>query len=254
MPSVTSVTHVTELGDGIVELRLDDAEHENRLSDQLCDELLARLAELSHRQDVKVLVLRGRPDVFCAGATMAALRRVLAGELHVKDLLLSRPVLDFPVPVIAAVEGHAVGGGLVLALCCDIVVAARERRYGMNFAGMGFTPAMGVTALLPAAVGSALASELTLTAKLYKGHELDGIGLFTHVVAADEVLDTALDLAERIAENPRHVLELCKESLALPRRQLLRQAMSREHLMHQVCFARPEVAEIVRDAYVGQSG
>ncbi len=245
------VIRIAELEPGIVEMTLDDAEHENRLSDRLCDEFLIALAQLAQQPTLKVVILRGRRDVFCAGATMEALQRVLSGQLHVKDLLLSRPMLTFPVPIIGALEGHAVGGGLVLALCCDLVVAASGKRYSMNFARMGFTPAMGTTALLPAAVGSNIAAEMMLTAKYYKGHEIDGMHLFNYVVPADQVFDTALDLAQRIAEKPRYVLELSKESLALPRRQLLQAAMSREHLMHQVCFSQAEVAAIIGETYVG---
>lgn len=245
------VVRIAELEPGIVEMTLDDAEHENRLSDRLCDEFLIALAHLAKQPDLKVVILRGRPDVFCAGATMEALQRVLSGQLHVKDLLLSRPMLNFPVPIIGALEGHAVGGGLVLALCCDLVVAASGKRYSMNFARMGFTPAMGTTALLPAAVGSTIAAEMMMTAKYYKGHEIDGMHLFNYVVPADQVFDIALDLAQRIAEKPRPVLELSKESLALPRRQLLQAAMSREHLMHKVCFSQAEVAAIIGETYVG---
>jgi polyketide biosynthesis enoyl-CoA hydratase PksI len=244
------VIRVDEVGAGIVELTLDDAEHGNRLSDRLCDELLAALAQLAQEPKLKVLLLRGRPEVFCAGATMQALHRVLSGTLHVKDLLLSRPMLDFPVPIVAALEGHAVGGGLVLALCCDLVVAARERRYSMNFAQMGFTPAMGATALLPAATSTGFAAETTLTARYYRGGDLDGRGFFNAVVPADEVYPTALEYAQRIADKPRHVLELVKESLAQPRRQLLREATAREHLMHRICFGRPEIAQIVAETYL----
>jgi polyketide biosynthesis enoyl-CoA hydratase PksI len=244
------VIRVDEIADGIVELTLDDAAHDNRLSDRLCDELLAALAQLAQQSQLKVLLLRGRPEVFCAGATMQALQRVLAGTLHVKDLLLSRPMLDFPVPIVGALEGHAVGGGLVLALCCDLVVAARGRRYSMNFAQMGFTPAMGATALLPAAAGTAFAAEATFTARYYRGGDLDGRGLFNAVVPAGEVYPTALRFARRIASKPRHVLELVKESLAQPRRQLLRGATTHEHLMHRICFGRPEVGQIVAETYL----
>lgn len=248
---MSQVVRVAELEPGIAGLTLDDAEHENRLSNRLCDELLAALARLAREPALKVLLVRGRPEVFCAGATVEALRRVLSGSLHVKDLLLSRPMLHFPVPIVGALEGHAVGGGLVLALCCDLVVAARERRYAMNFAGMGFTPAMGTTALLPAAVGGGVAAEMTLTAKYYRGREVEGSGLFNRVVPADRVFEVALELARRVAEKPRHVLELSKESLSLPRRRLLEAAMSHEHLMHRVCFGRPEAAAMIAENYVG---
>jgi polyketide biosynthesis enoyl-CoA hydratase PksI len=155
---MSQVIRIAELEPGIAELKLDDPEHDNRLSDRLCDELLVALAHLAEQPALKVVMLRGRPDVFCAGATMEALQRVLSGRLHVKDLLLSRPMLDFPLPIIGALEGHAVGGGLVLALCCDLIVAAHNKRYSMNFTRLGFTPAMGTTTLVPAAVGLGIAA------------------------------------------------------------------------------------------------
>lgn len=247
---MSRVVRTSDLEPGIVQLLLDDAAHENRLSDRLCDELLLALDDLSQRPDLKVVILRGRPDVFCAGATMEALQRVLAGHLAVKDLLLSRPMLDFPVPIIGALEGHAVGGGLVLALCCDVVVAARDKRYSMNFTRMGFTPAMGTTGLLPAAVGTNIAAEMTLTAKYYKGCEADKMHLFNYVLPVGEVFGKALEIARDIAGKPRHVLASIKDSLSLSRRQSLQLSMSREHLMHTVCFGQPEVAEIINETYV----
>lgn len=138
----------------------------------------------------------------------------------------------------------------MLALCCDILVASESSRYGVNFTNMGFTPGMGTTSLLPALVGHHFASEMMLTGKLYKGRELKGRGLFNYVVPAEEVLDVSLDIARRIAEKPRHVIEMLKETLSLPRRQALQEAVSREHLMHKICFSRSDTAAHIESTYL----
>lgn len=247
MPKTITIERAEE---HIFHLRIDDAANENRLSEELCSELMAGLSELAVEPELKVLILSGRKDVFCAGATLQALQQIARGDAAVKDLLLPGQILNFPAPIIAAVEGHAVGGGLVLALCCDLLVASESSRYGMNFTSLGFTPGMGATGLLPALVGHQFASEMFLTAKYYKGRELKNRGLFNYVVPAAEVWTVTLDLARRMAGKPKHVLEMVKNALALPRCLALQQAVSREHLMHEVCFSHPETAAIIAETYL----
>ncbi len=199
---MSATVHAERLEEGIVEVRIDDAEAQNRLSDRLCRELMAALAELRSDPTLKVVLLSGRPDVFCGGATLEALQSVSTGAVDVLDLLLPEQMLAFPVPIVGAITGHAVGGGFVLALCCDVMIAAETSRYGVNFTSLGFTPGMGATALLPALVGHHHAMEMMLTAKLYRGAELRERGLFNRVVPAAEVQAEALDLARRMAEKP----------------------------------------------------
>jgi polyketide biosynthesis enoyl-CoA hydratase PksI len=241
---------VTFTEEGIYQLNIDAAEQENRLSEELCTEFIAALGSLTREPSLKVLILTGGKDVFCAGATLEMLKQISSGSADVKDLLLPNQILSFPVPVIGALQGHALGGGLTLALCCDILVAAQGSRYGVNFTNMGFTPGMGTTSLLPALVGHHFASEMILSGKLYKGKELRDRGLFNYVVPSEEVMDVALDIARRIAEKPRHVIEMLKDTLSLPRRQALQEAMLREHLMHKVCFSRPDTAAHIEATYL----
>ncbi len=240
---------VTHLEDGIYEVQLNDVANQNRLSDAFNDELLATLDDLAQRRDLKVVLLTGQAEVFCAGAPLELLHDLLVGKREAKDLELPDRVLSFPLPVVAALQGHAVGGGLTLALCCDLLVAAENSRYGMNFTDMGFTPGIGTTVLLPAMVGHHFAAEMMMTAKLYKGRELQGRGLFNYVVEAEAVEGVALDLARRMAEKPRYVLELLKESMARPRCQTLQAAIEREHMMHKFCFEQPETAALIRENY-----
>jgi polyketide biosynthesis enoyl-CoA hydratase PksI len=240
---------VRPVEDGIFELNIHDPETQNRVTEELCDEMESALKQLSTEPALKVLVITGTKEVFCAGAAMDVLRKLSAGRSLV-ELTIPGQVLSFPVPVVAALEGHAVGGGLVLAICCDILVASESSRYGFNFTDMGFTPGMGTTALLPAMVGHSFAAEMLLTARFYKGRELAGRALFNHVVPSGEVLPVAWDLARRMAEKPRPVLEMLKGALAGPRRAALEQAFPAECAMHRACFSQPETWSIVNGNYL----
>lgn len=249
---MTAPTKLTAHGDGVYELAMDDAPNGNTLTVALCEALEDGLTEVAARRDARVVILSGRPDIFCAGAPAEILDALAAGApgLHVRDLALPDRLLSLPLPLIAAMRGHAVGGGLALALCCDMRIAAATSRYGVNFTDLGFTPGMGTTALLPALIGTAYANEMLMTGKLYKGRELAGLGLFNAVTTASDVAGEALMLARRVAEKPRHVLELLKETLAAPRRLALQTAMAREHLMHQICFSHSDTREAVRRHYL----
>lgn len=241
---------LTNLEDGIFQLTMDDPETENRLSEELCNEFMISLTRLATEPSLKVLIVSGRSDVFCAGATLNVIKQVASGNADVKDLSLPDRLLSFPVPIIAALQGHAVGGGVALALYCDILIASETSRYGVNFTTLGFTPGMGVLSVLPALVGHHFASEMILTGKLYKGRELKGRGLFNYIVPSEEVSTLALDMARRIAEKPRHVLDMVKDTLSLPRRQALQAALSREHLMHKICFGVPNTLAHIEAAYL----
>nr|AGH69804.1 enoyl-CoA hydratase [Nostoc sp. 'Peltigera membranacea cyanobiont'] len=140
--------------------------------------------------------------------------------------------------------------GLMLGLCCDILVAAQSSRYGMVFTNMGLTPGLGMTSLLPALVGYHFASEMIVTGKLYKGRELKERGLFNYVVPVQQVMDVALDIARRIVEKPRYVIEMIKETLSLPRRQAFQDAMSREYLMYKICFTHPDTSALIEANYL----
>ncbi|MFG1954458.1 polyketide synthase [Micromonospora sp. NPDC048830] len=245
------VLDVTTVEPGVVRLAICDPERENRLSYELVDQMMAALDDLAADQSVKVLLVTGTKDIWCAGGTLRMLKEMASGEYDERRLLaLSDRLLSFPVPVIGALEGHAIGGGLALALCCDLTVAADRSRYSVNSANMGFTPAMGLSVLLPAAVGHHFASEMIFTGKYYKGRELADRRLFNAVVPADEVLARAFDLAEQIAEKPRYVLELLKETLALPKRHLLQDAIAREPLMNRICFNQPGSDALLDQTYL----
>lgn len=236
-------------GQGIIELKMIDPEGKNLLTGQSMREMMAALDGLAQCPEIKVLLITGGRETFSGGASLEKLKSLAAGEEDPVLWQLPRRIVEFPVPVVAAAEGDAVGGGLMIALCCDMVVAAEERRYGLNFTTLGFTPGMGATRVVPLLVGHSKAMEIILTGKNYKGRELAGTGLFNTVVPAADVRETALDLARRIADCPRRVIELMKRNLSEERVAALEAAARRELEMHRECFRDPETGRRINETY-----
>ena len=171
------------------------------------------------------------------------------GRIEPYDLELTLNLIELPVPTIAAIEGHAVGGGLVFGLACDMVVLARESRYGTNFMDLGFTPGMGTTGLLQFAVGEYLAAEMMFGCQYFKGSQLEGRASVNAVVDRAKVLAHARKIATRLTDKPRFAIELLKRQLALPRRLAFERARTAESMMHQVCFGQPETRARIDETY-----
>lgn len=236
---------------GIAELVLEDDAAQNRLSEEMAADLMQVLGNEELREKAKVVLLTGTREVFCAGATLALVRRLTEGVLERKFFEVASKLLSFPVPLIAVLEGHAVGGGLSLSMCCDMAIAAEGSRYGFNFSELGLTPGLGTTGLLPMLVGPSFAAEMLYTGKLYRGSELRARGLFTHVLPAPRVREEALSVARRIAEKELYVLRMLKNTLSMSKRQTLQLAESREELMHGLCIREPGLRQRAEQAYLG---
>lgn len=238
-----------QIEDGIVQLTLQDAGGRNAFSAAFIADLVAALERLTQDREARVGLLRGLPDVFCAGASEEVLLELAQGEMSASDIVLPKLVLDLPIPMIAAMEGHAVGGGLALGLCCDVVLMARESRYGCSFMNMGFTPGMGTTRLLQLAVGQYVANEMMLGGQLFKGSQLEARSTINYVLPREQVWPRAMQVARRIAEKPRRALETLKGYLSLPRRRAFEETLTVETLMHRLSFSQPDIAEQIRDYY-----
>ncbi len=244
------IVYLETHGDGIVTLHMRDTENKNIFSDAFVDALLGGLAEFTTLKDAKVLILRGLDDVFAAGADKDSLLAIADGRFHVKDLVISERLIELPVPVIAAMEGHAVGGGFVVGLCCDVVILAEDSRYGVNFMEMGFTPGMGCTRLLQGLVGPYIANEMMFTGARLKGKHFASNTGVNYVLPKNQVADKAMKLAQRIAEKPRPALEYLKYSVSLPKRQTLQEARVHEDFMHRLTFSAPGMRQRIEDLYL----
>lgn len=175
----------------------------NLVTRAMMERLEEALARLAADRDVRAVVVTGAGDrAFCAGSDVKEFEE-LAGRVAEGKLLYEKHVYrllaELPVPTIAAIEGDALGGGLELALCCDLRVASQRARLGMPEVRLGVIPGSGGTQRLPAVVGPARAKELILVGDLIDAEHAERIGLVNRVVAAGEARAAAHDLAERIA-------------------------------------------------------
>jgi polyketide biosynthesis enoyl-CoA hydratase PksI len=236
----------------IVTLRMQDTTNKNVFSHAFVEAFLSNFDEIE-KAEPRVLIIQGLSDVFSGGADRESLMELAAGKLVVRDLVLSERLIHARFPIISAMEGHAMGGGLVIGLCSDIVLMALESRYGAVFINMGFTPGMGTTTLLPLLVGPYVAAEMMMTGRRYRGKELKGLGVRANdIVPKAEVLPKARDLALQIAEKNPKSIALLKASLSTPKKKLLIDARAQEDLMHHLSFAFPETKAIISEFYAGK--
>lgn len=237
--------------EGIAYLQMNDIEGKNIFRDDFLDELLKGLDTISEIKP-KVLILHGLDDVFSGGAEKELLIDLCDGKIKVKDLLVSEKLVNLNFPVIAAMEGHAVGGGLAMALCCDIVIAALESRYGAVFMSLGFTPGMGTTTLLQELMGPFIANEMMFTAKRFKGSELANKGTnINYILPKKDVMKKAEDIAVQISEKNAKSVHLLKYTLSTRKKKLLTEARLQEDMMHALSFGYPETRETIERFYAG---
>lgn len=198
-PLVTTVRHEA----GVVEVVLDRPEAMNAISTAMAGALTTTGAALRDDTSVRaVVVTSSHPKAFCVGADLKERNGFSDDDLRAQrpgNRLAYRALLDLPVPTIAAVDGHALGGGCEIALSCDLVVAGPRASFALPEVGVGVIPGGGGTQLLTRRIGWSRAADLIFTARRVDGHEALRLGLADRCV--DDARGEALALAARIAEN-----------------------------------------------------
>jgi 2-(1,2-epoxy-1,2-dihydrophenyl)acetyl-CoA isomerase len=215
---MTETTVLVDLTDGIAWVTLNRPEARNALSLEMRQALEQALRGLSETAEVRVLVLGGAGEHFCAGGDvkLMATSRPTADEAEARVLGLNRAVrllAEFRTPTLAMVDGFAVGAGCNLAIACDLVVAADRARFGQVFARLGLVPDAGGTWLLPRRVGLGKAKELVFTAEVIDAGEALRIGLVDRVVPSAELEARTRELAERLRAGPPQALAAAKSLL-----------------------------------------
>ena len=186
-----------ERRDGVLLLRLNRPDKLNAIDAAMLGELCAALEEARVDDTVRVVVLTGSERAFSAGADIDGFAGVTVEELATSrsDLPQWDTIRRFPKPLIAAVSGYVFGGGLELALACDIIVAAQGARFAAPEIKIGLIPGAGGTQLLARRFGKYRAMELVLTGREFSAEEAERWGLVNLIVPAEEYLERALELA-----------------------------------------------------------
>jgi 2-(1,2-epoxy-1,2-dihydrophenyl)acetyl-CoA isomerase len=197
----------------------------NSLDLDLVAELADAFDELA-ATDTRAVVLASRGKHFSAGANLARREGLVAGGRHIYDEALR--LYAQPIPIVAAVQGAAVGAGLGLALLADFRVASPESRFAANFAQLGFHPGFGISATLPRLVGPQAAADLLFTGRRIGGDEALRLGLVDEVVPADELRGAATKRAEIIASSAPLAVRSIRETLRGSLLDQVRTALVRE--------------------------
>ena len=186
-----------ERRDGVLLLRLNRPDKLNAIDAAMLGELCAALEDARVDDAVRVVVLTGNERAFSAGADIDGFAGVTVEELATSrsDLPQWDTIRRFPKPLIAAVSGYVFGGGLELALACDIIVAAQGARFAAPEIKIGLIPGAGGTQLLARRFGKYRAMELVLTGREFSAEEAERWGLVNLIVPAEEYLERALELA-----------------------------------------------------------
>lgn len=190
----------------------------NALNSAVLGELDAAIDVLSRDDEVYVVILTGAGRSFVAGADIAEMRGFTAVEgkrFGVRGGGVFLKLEQMEKPVIAAINGFALGGGCELAMACDIRLASDKARFGQPEVGLGITPGFGGTQRLPRIVGQSRAMELILTGRTVKADEALAIGLVDAVYPADELMEKAVGLAEMICANAQIAVRQAKRCIRM---------------------------------------
>lgn len=236
---------LVEAGDGVGVLTINRPEVRNALDYPTWDEIRTGMRELRQNAEVKVIVLTGAGGkAFASGADIGSLQRRTVSEQmnsEVNDILYEISMIGKP--VIAAVDGFALGGGCELAMACDIRVATRRSRFGQPEVNLGIIPGGGGTQRLQRLVGIGKAKELIFTGDVIPAGEAERIGLVQKVVEDGKALEAALEMADKIKAKGPVAVSLAKLSISVGANTDLYSGLYFERCAQTIAFATEDKRE-----------
>ena len=218
-------------------VKIDRPEAKNALNTEVRKQLAQIFSELALNDDIRVVILTGGESVFAAGADLKELAAAQTTDMSLRHTeRYWQAIAHYPKPVIAAVNGYALGGGCELAMHADIIIAGESAQFGQPEVKVGIMPGAGGTQRLFRAVGKFHAMRMILTGCLVSAQEAYQMGLVTQVVPDSETIDTALKMAKTIARLPPIALEHIKEVALMSEDVPLNAGLSLERKSFQLLF------------------
>jgi len=246
--SSSSSPVVLEQHGRVMQIRLNRPKVLNAMTAELGDAFAAAVEEVAAMgTDVGAVVVTGAGKAFSAGGDLDFLRARHHDTPSRNAPIMRRfyqrflSVRDLPVPVIAAINGPAVGAGLCFALACDVRIAAPTAKLGLTFVGLGLHPGMGATHFLPSIAGPQVAAEMMLTGKLITGEEAAARGVVA--AAVEEPLAAAMEMAAQMAGASPVAVRTCVRSLRFQQEAGLEAALWREADAQAQCYASADLLE-----------
>lgn len=218
----------------------------NALNSKTLDELKEAIDLVRDDEEIFVLIISGEGRAFVAGADieeMKDMNSIEARSFAEKGLSLFRTIEEMEKPVIAAVNGFALGGGCELAMACDIRLASKKAKFGQPETGLGITPGFGGTQRLSRLVGPAKAKEIIFTGDMIDGEAALKIGLVNTLVEAEEVMEASLNMAKKIASKGQLAIKYSKTAINSSLDVDLDTGMKMERELFALCFSTQDQKE-----------
>ena len=241
---------------GIVTLTLNQPQSRNSMSPAMGEEIVRAVAEIRADAEARVVILTGAGKSFSSGGDLAMLARDTGASSDADGPSMKGSPADFyrrylsirdiAVPTIAAINGHAIGAGLCLALACDMRIAVEHAKMGMTFTRLGIHPGMGGTYLLPRLVGTSVACELFFTGRVFDAVDAERLGVVNRAVAGDQFAAAVRDLAEQIASAAPVAVRMVKSSIYRGVEHSLAQTIEFEGLSQGHTFTTDDAKEGVQ--------
>lgn len=244
-----SVVSIHEASPEVAVIHMEDRDSRNSFSPALVTGLVETFRAAQSSPSYRAIILTGYDNYFCSGGTRDELMSIHAGKMKFTDLPIFDLALRCEIPVISAMQGHAIGGGFVMGLYSDFTLLGKECVYATNFMKYGFTPGMGATLVVPLRLGSSLGSEMLFSAEAFRGGDLQERGCPLRIVPKKDVLAASVQLAKTLAEKPRLALVTLKQHLSRTVRQQLDETIRQELAMHALTFHQQEVAANITNAF-----
>ena len=239
-----------EICDRIALLTINRPKALNALNPQTLKELSSMFSELQENDEVKVIIITGAGEkAFVAGGDIAAMQSLgppEAREVARQAQALFNAIEFGPKVTIAAINGYALGGGCELAMACDLRIVADSAKLGQPEVNLGIIPGWAGTQRLPRLVGKGKAKELMYTGDMVDAKEAERIGLVNQVVPHAELLDTARQLAQKIAGKSQSAVRLIKEAVDNGLEMDIHRAFAYEAELFGLCFASTDQKEGMR--------
>lgn len=216
-----------ETRDGVLRVTMNRPDKKNALTGPMYDTMTAALKDAERTDSVRAILLEGAGGAFTAGNDLGDFLAIAQGKAESRAFHFIEAVAMLEKPIVAAVDGVAVGVGTTLLFHCDLAFATPEAKFRMPFVDLGLVPEAGSSLLAPMRVGMAKASELILLAEAFGGEEAARLGIVNRVVPASELGAVAYEAARKLAAKPPEALRASR-ALLRGSREDLRAAMKRE--------------------------
>ena len=230
-------------------ITMTDKEHRNTFSEELTAGIIDAFNEIEDNSKLKVVITVGYGNYYSCGGTLEELKTLTAGKETFDELAFFKLPLECELPTIAAVQGHAIGGGLAFACLHDFIILARGVIYSANFMNYGFSPGMGVTDTIVKKFGDYCGKRLLFTANQYTSKDLNAMSIPLPLYPRDEVIKEAMVLATSIADKTLTSVKLLKEQLSADVREALPGVIEKELAMHAKTITSEEALKRIKDRY-----